>query len=292
MVYDVTSPLAPKFVQYINNRDFTQSTSTDGAKDLGVEDLKFIPADESPTGTPLVMSANEISGTVTLFAVRLPTGARVTAQGVLEIVGTPGSDRVHLSTHKDQIRIQADFLAPAIQFIPLAGINSIHVLLGAGDDRATVDKNLTLPLVLEGWTGDDLLMAGGGASTVLGGLGDDVLMAHFAAAVLVGGNGDDSLHGGKSRNVLIGGDGRDALFGGSDQDLLIGGATRYDIDPVALAALRDFWSGPGPFAARKTALQSGIDSPHGKVVINDETVQDDEDQDRLFGGGGLDWLFT
>jgi hypothetical protein len=28
------------------------------------------------------------------------------------------------------------------------------------------------------------------------------------------------------------------------------------------------------------------------VVINDETVQDDEDQDRLFGGGGLDWLFT
>jgi DNA-binding beta-propeller fold protein YncE len=65
MMYDVTDPAAPFFVDYLNNRDFVAGTG-----DLGPEGLHFIRAHESPNGQPLVAVANEVSGTVTLYAVR------------------------------------------------------------------------------------------------------------------------------------------------------------------------------------------------------------------------------
>ncbi len=64
VVYDITVPAESFFVTYLNNRDFS-----DNSGDLGPEGLSFIPATESPTGTPLVAVANEVSGSTTLFEV-------------------------------------------------------------------------------------------------------------------------------------------------------------------------------------------------------------------------------
>ncbi len=68
-VYDVTNVHTPKCVFYINNRNFNADPESQEAGDLGVEDVDFIPADESPTGYPMVVTANEVSGTVTFFSV-------------------------------------------------------------------------------------------------------------------------------------------------------------------------------------------------------------------------------
>ena len=65
MMYDVTDPAAPFFVDYLNNRNFAAGTG-----DLGPEGVHFIPANESPNGRPVVVVANEISGTVTLYEVK------------------------------------------------------------------------------------------------------------------------------------------------------------------------------------------------------------------------------
>ena len=69
MVYDVTEPAAPVFVQYINNRDFSGDAEAGTAGDLGPEGLTFIPALDSPTGSPMLAVANEVSGTTTLFEI-------------------------------------------------------------------------------------------------------------------------------------------------------------------------------------------------------------------------------
>jgi DNA-binding beta-propeller fold protein YncE len=69
IVYDISDPTAPVFVTYVNNRDFTGDTEAGTAGDLGAEGVKFIAADESPIGTPLLVVANEISGTVTVFQI-------------------------------------------------------------------------------------------------------------------------------------------------------------------------------------------------------------------------------
>ena len=67
MVYDITDPYHPEFINYFNNRNFTGNPSTDTAGDLGPEGLCFIPANQSPIRKPLLMVANEVSGSTTIY---------------------------------------------------------------------------------------------------------------------------------------------------------------------------------------------------------------------------------
>lgn len=70
MIYDVTQPRSPVFVDYVNNRDFSVEPATAAAaRDLGPEGVIFIDAKDSPTRAPLLVVANEVSGTVTLYGV-------------------------------------------------------------------------------------------------------------------------------------------------------------------------------------------------------------------------------
>lgn len=56
IVYDVTTPTSPQFVEYINTPE-----------DVGPEGLTFVSAADSPTGRPLLVTANEVSRTVAVF---------------------------------------------------------------------------------------------------------------------------------------------------------------------------------------------------------------------------------
>jgi len=66
MVYDVTLPETPTFVEYLNDRDFTANPETNDT-DSGPEGLLFIPSSDSPNGENLVVVANEISQTVSVL---------------------------------------------------------------------------------------------------------------------------------------------------------------------------------------------------------------------------------
>ncbi|TWU27908.1 choice-of-anchor I family protein [Novipirellula artificiosorum] len=90
MIYDVTDPSLSSFVGYLNNRDFNIEPSDDlaGAGDLGVEDLEYIPSDQSPNGQALIVASNEVSGTVSIFA--LNEGSRAETQ--LVVVSAPTAD--------------------------------------------------------------------------------------------------------------------------------------------------------------------------------------------------------
>ncbi|MFM7576255.1 MAG: choice-of-anchor I domain-containing protein, partial [Microcystaceae cyanobacterium] len=69
MVYDVSNPQTPQFVQYLNNRNFSVATNSPEAGDLGPEGLTFIKAEESPNGKALLVVANEVSGTTTIYEI-------------------------------------------------------------------------------------------------------------------------------------------------------------------------------------------------------------------------------
>ncbi|MBL7981012.1 MAG: choice-of-anchor I family protein [Flavobacteriales bacterium] len=72
MVYDVSVPSAPVFIQYLNNRNFSGDAAAGTALDLGPEDIKFVSASDSPDGMPFLIVGNEISGTVSLFRINPP----------------------------------------------------------------------------------------------------------------------------------------------------------------------------------------------------------------------------
>lgn len=72
MIYNITNPNNPYFVQYINTRNFSvtpNQANLAAVGDLGPEGIVFIPASESPNGVNMVMLSNEVSGTVALFSI-------------------------------------------------------------------------------------------------------------------------------------------------------------------------------------------------------------------------------
>ena len=65
MVYDVTDPTTPSFVNFIETYDTTSGTMTD----IAPEGLVFVPADESHNGENLLIVSSEVSGTVAIYEI-------------------------------------------------------------------------------------------------------------------------------------------------------------------------------------------------------------------------------
>jgi hypothetical protein len=85
MVYDISNPVDPEFVQYVNNRNLSVPACTGpinletelcfdsnpAAGDLGPEGLHFVPWYLSPTFRPLLIVGNEVSGSTTVYQLNL-----------------------------------------------------------------------------------------------------------------------------------------------------------------------------------------------------------------------------
>ncbi len=82
MMYDITVPQNAVFVDYINTRDFSvdfldkdelpvgvgsDETVQATQGDISVEGIVAVSDDNSPTGKPLVITANEVSGTIAVY---------------------------------------------------------------------------------------------------------------------------------------------------------------------------------------------------------------------------------
>ena len=63
-MFNINNPAAPVFVGYVNNR----STSASGP-DLGTEGIIFISAADSPNGNALLILANEVSSTLSIYQI-------------------------------------------------------------------------------------------------------------------------------------------------------------------------------------------------------------------------------
>lgn len=70
MVYDVTDPRGPFFVQYLNPRRFDGDPEAGTAGDLGPEGVLYIPREQSPIPRALLVTGNESSGTVRIYSIK------------------------------------------------------------------------------------------------------------------------------------------------------------------------------------------------------------------------------
>jgi hypothetical protein len=76
---------------------------------------------------------------------------------------------------------------------PLRGVTQINILLGNGDDVASVAQNVTVPVFFDGEGGNDGLFGGGGVDTFNGGSGDDNIVSRDGQAeTVLCGDGHDT----------------------------------------------------------------------------------------------------
>lgn len=64
LMYDISNPVAPVFVQWLQNT----TTLSDG--DVSPEGLTFVSAAQSPTGTPLLLAGYEVSGSLAVWEIK------------------------------------------------------------------------------------------------------------------------------------------------------------------------------------------------------------------------------
>ncbi|RBP52801.1 choice-of-anchor I family protein [Arenicella xantha] len=69
MVYDISKPREARFVDYLNTRNADLPDEHPDAGDIAPESIVFVSAEDSPTGKPFLITANEVSGTVALYAI-------------------------------------------------------------------------------------------------------------------------------------------------------------------------------------------------------------------------------
>ncbi|MEM9102571.1 MAG: choice-of-anchor I family protein [Pseudomonadota bacterium] len=73
MSYNITNPFAPTFIDYINTRDFSLVPQQVGAAagDLGPKHMIFLSGKEAPNQQPILVVANNVSGTITLYKIKV-----------------------------------------------------------------------------------------------------------------------------------------------------------------------------------------------------------------------------
>jgi Ca2+-binding RTX toxin-like protein len=227
-------------------------------------------------GTVAIAVAPAAPGSIYLVA-----DPAVAGGSVLVVNGTAGVDEISVEQGERGVEV---FFSRASRGV-FRPSGSAIVYGRAGDDRVLVHGSLAIPAWVYGDDGNDVIALGGGAG------------------IAFGGRGNDTLAGGKGRDILVGGDGGDVILGNHGEDILISALTAYDDrfssapHAQAWAAMGAEWASARGFTERVQNL-GGLcggagDRLNGSFFLNDATLIDDADSDRidiLDGGSGKDWF--
>jgi 2',3'-cyclic-nucleotide 2'-phosphodiesterase (5'-nucleotidase family) len=126
MIYDVTDPMTPVYVDYVNTADFEN-----GSGNISPEGIIFIPGVESPTGNPMLVVSYEVSGTVVFFEVGT---FKETYLPIMSTSGQPAGSTLTILHNNDG---ESAILPLANTVPPLAGYpNTSEVNLDVGSIAA------------------------------------------------------------------------------------------------------------------------------------------------------------
>ncbi|MEL7038816.1 MAG: choice-of-anchor I family protein, partial [Cyanobacteria bacterium J06592_8] len=156
VVYDVSEPSDAEFVQYINPINSSGDPEAGTAGDLAPEGLVFVNAEESPSGRPLLVVTNEVSGTTTTYDF-----------GSSQIEGTPEVDEL-VGTDEDDL-----LTGMAGNDTVAGGLGNDAIFGNEGDDVLRGDNNSRSTGGTVG--GDDKIFGGEGDDRIGGKAGDDEL---------------------------------------------------------------------------------------------------------------------
>lgn len=70
MMFDVTLPTSPLYVDYVNSRNWDVNADDANAGDIAPECIKFVASADHGSGKNMILVSNEVSGTVSIYEVK------------------------------------------------------------------------------------------------------------------------------------------------------------------------------------------------------------------------------
>lgn len=181
---------------------------------------------------PQLAEAHKAGPAITVSA---QASSSATAQSyTLLLVGGPGPTDINISLSADgrtyvikangplEVGIQACANPagdPDELICQAPAVDGFEVNGGSGGDTEVVGKEIAVPAILRGGSGNDVLTAGAGNDTLIGRAGNDTLIGGPGNNRLFGGRGNDRLEAGRGNSLLNGGSGFDTCVGGPGHDV-------------------------------------------------------------------------
>ncbi len=296
-----------------------------------ISGLDYVPVNATLNFTGTAGETQQFSATViddTELDARRELFGFVFSENSSQVIGLPSGtvtitndDETGVALDGSELLIRGDDLADTVSVtldgtdivatlngtprsFPLADVSRITIQLRDGDNVATVEEAITLPVTVTSGTGADTIttgggddsirsrggadsiMSGGGHDDVRAGAGDDFVNGQNGNDTLRGEEGGDSLVGGNGRDLLIGSQGRDTLAGDAGNDTLSGGGSGDQLDG---GADNDHLLGA---ATSSIDSSPGIDT-HDRILggLGDDTIEGGNGPDRMEGEDGNDDIF-
>jgi Ca2+-binding RTX toxin-like protein len=140
--------------------------------------------------------------------------------------------------------------------------------------KITLGNSSVAPLNILGTAGNDTLIGGAFADTVVGDDGNDLILGRGGSDSLYGGNDNDTIDGEDGSDLVLGGNGSDSLYGGNGNDIVYGESGN------------DYLNGGD--GSDILGGGEGNDVLFGDA--GNDTLYADGGEDTLFGGAGADLL--
>ena len=157
----------------------------------------------------------------------------------------------------------------------------VTVQTGKANDTITVNSDVTVPTVLQGSAGKDVISGGGGKDEIWGNCGPNPIIpawcANDASETLIGGAGNDKLHGSDGQH--------DKLFGEAGDDLLDGGVGQDDLFGGSDRDLADYSLRTSPIVASLDGFPNdGVPGENDFIANDVEGIQGGSGKDTLYAG--------
>lgn len=155
------------------------------------------------------------------------------ANGVLTLTGTDQNDQIVVVRQGSQIRIAGvtqAFATNQVRSITIHGLGGADII----DLQSTNGDPLTVPTLIYGGAGNDIIQGSAGPDQIYGGSGNDTLFGHDGKDQLFGNTGTDLLNGGAGIDWLDAGSAGESTTDGWNPYRFVSNGTRpTDVDQQA-----------------------------------------------------------
>lgn len=239
-------------------------------------------------------------------------GVTLSDDGVIQVVGASGQDRVEVKEAKrGKLYVAARFEGFGKQYrsFHASDVAGLSVITGPGRDHVRVHSKVKVDAVIRSGAGHDVVEGGDGNTTVFAGAGNDVVVTRRGNDKILGGRGDDVLSagsgddivkGGPGFNILVGGRGTDVLVS-AGEDIVIGGVLRDESKVCKLVKVMNYWTSGDPFQERVDAIvdeysrhDRGRHHRHHHKGRHSQFVTNDRETDTFRNGDSVQrqWFFA